>query len=131
MHCLSISEMTSLTQSLCWDLVTIKKDKLNSVAAAIYRKPVSNDCYKNRKHNSPPMCKDDDDPNAAWWVYFFPFPLSHSTVALGHWHDQIRAIFSGMFLYNHACTGYQLLVLYGAHNGLKIGPFGYRYLHIG
>ncbi|XXG40176.1 hypothetical protein AAC387_Pa01g0959 [Persea americana] len=61
-------EMTSLTQSMCWDLVTIKKDKLNSVAAAIYRKPVSNDCYKNRKHNSPPMCKDDDDPNAAWYV---------------------------------------------------------------
>ncbi|KAJ4963164.1 hypothetical protein NE237_023103 [Protea cynaroides] len=60
--------MTSLTISMCWDLYTIKKDKLNSVAAAIYRKPISNECYNHRKHNNPPMCKLEDDPNAAWYV---------------------------------------------------------------
>ncbi|KAM0945567.1 putative S-adenosyl-L-methionine-dependent methyltransferase [Dioscorea sansibarensis] len=60
--------MTSLTISMCWDLVTIKKDKLNGVAAAIYRKPVSNECYENRKHHNPPMCNEDDDPNAAWYI---------------------------------------------------------------
>ncbi|KAG1360630.1 putative methyltransferase PMT27 [Cocos nucifera] len=60
--------MSSLTTSMCWDLFTIKKDKLNSVAAAIYRKPISNECYDNRKHHSPPMCKEDDDPNAAWYI---------------------------------------------------------------
>ncbi|XP_043713819.1 probable methyltransferase PMT27 isoform X2 [Telopea speciosissima] len=61
-------EMTSLTISMCWDLYAIRKDKLNSVAAAIYRKPISNDCYDRRKHKNPPMCKHDDDPNAAWYV---------------------------------------------------------------
>ncbi|KAF5454516.1 hypothetical protein F2P56_024174 [Juglans regia] len=61
-------EMSSLTASMCWDLVTIKKDKLNSIGAAIYRKPSSNDCYDQRKHKRPPMCKNDDDPNAAWYV---------------------------------------------------------------
>ncbi|KAJ9703615.1 hypothetical protein PVL29_005086 [Vitis rotundifolia] len=61
-------EMSALTVSMCWELVTIKKDKLNSVGAAIYRKPTSNDCYDQRKHKRPPMCKTDDDPNAAWYV---------------------------------------------------------------
>ncbi|KAK9265960.1 hypothetical protein L1049_003484 [Liquidambar formosana] len=60
--------MSSLTASMCWELVTIKKDKLNSVGAALYRKPKSNNCYDQRKHNHPPMCKSDDDPNAAWYV---------------------------------------------------------------
>lgn len=38
------------------------------IAAAIYRKPTSNKCYEQRKESSPPMCKEDDDPNAAWYV---------------------------------------------------------------
>ncbi|OWM88854.1 hypothetical protein CDL15_Pgr020808 [Punica granatum] len=61
-------EMTSLTASMCWELVTIQKDTLNSIGAAIYRKPRSNKCYEEREQNSPPMCKSDDDPNAAWYV---------------------------------------------------------------
>ncbi|XP_050367453.1 probable methyltransferase PMT27 [Argentina anserina] len=61
-------EMTALTKSMCWDLVVIKNHKVNSVAAAIYRKPTSNECYEQRKQNQPPMCKTDDDPNAAWYV---------------------------------------------------------------
>lgn len=59
-------EMTALTKSMCWDLVAIKNHKVNQVAAAIYRKPTSNQCYEQRKQNQPPMCKTDDDPNAAW-----------------------------------------------------------------
>ncbi|RVX16545.1 putative methyltransferase PMT27 [Vitis vinifera] len=61
-------EMSALTVSMCWELVSINRDKLNSVGAAIYRKPTSNDCYDQRKHKRPPMCKTDDDPNAAWYV---------------------------------------------------------------
>ncbi|KAK3032294.1 hypothetical protein RJ639_036251 [Escallonia herrerae] len=61
-------EMSALTVSMCWELVTIKKDKVNSIGAAIYHKPDSNECYEERKHNHPPMCKRDDDPNAAWYV---------------------------------------------------------------
>ncbi|XP_019182494.1 PREDICTED: probable methyltransferase PMT27 [Ipomoea nil] len=60
--------MSALTVSMCWELVAIKKDKLNSIGAAIYHKPVSNDCYNQRKSKKPPMCKKNDDPNAAWYV---------------------------------------------------------------
>ncbi|XVF15846.1 hypothetical protein REPUB_Repub09cG0191400 [Reevesia pubescens] len=60
--------MSSLTKSMCWELVTIKKDKLNSIGAAIFRKPTSNECYDKRQSNSPPMCKNSDDANAVWHV---------------------------------------------------------------
>ncbi|KAB5568537.1 hypothetical protein DKX38_002330 [Salix brachista] len=60
--------MSKLTKSMCWDLVVIKRDTLNGVGAAIYRKPTSNDCYNNRPQNEPPLCKGSDDPNAAWNV---------------------------------------------------------------
>ncbi|XP_059293116.1 probable methyltransferase PMT27 [Lycium ferocissimum] len=63
-------EMSSLTVAMCWELVTIKKDKLNSVGVAIYHKPDTNECYDQRKQNKPPMCKPEDDPNAAWYVPF-------------------------------------------------------------
>ncbi|KAG7628078.1 putative methyltransferase PMT27 [Arabidopsis thaliana] len=61
-------EMSALTKSLCWELVTINKDKLNGIGAAIYQKPATNDCYEKRKHNKPPLCKNNDDANAAWYV---------------------------------------------------------------
>jgi len=58
--------MSELTKAMCWKLVTIKKDKLNEVGAAIYQKPTSNKCYNKRPQNEPPLCKDSDDQNAAW-----------------------------------------------------------------
>ncbi|KAK8681806.1 hypothetical protein V6N13_054207 [Hibiscus sabdariffa] len=61
-------EMSRLTKSMCWDLVTVKKDRLNAVGAAIYRKPSSNECYDKRSKNVPPLCEESDDPNAAWNV---------------------------------------------------------------
>ena len=64
--CYFLSEMTALTKSMCWDLVTIKNDTLNQVGAAFFRKKTSNECYEQRDQSQPPMCKDDDDPNNAW-----------------------------------------------------------------
>ncbi|KAB1220902.1 putative methyltransferase PMT25 [Morella rubra] len=58
--------MSKLTKSMCWDLVVIGNDKLDGVRAAIYRKPTSNECYDKRPQNEPPLCKESDDPNAAW-----------------------------------------------------------------
>ncbi|KAE8100508.1 hypothetical protein FH972_018403 [Carpinus fangiana] len=66
-------EMSKLTKSMCWDLVVIGKDKLNDVSAAIYRKPTSNVCYEKRPQNEPPLCKESDDPNAAWYFLFPPW----------------------------------------------------------
>ncbi|EOX90940.1 S-adenosyl-L-methionine-dependent methyltransferases superfamily protein [Theobroma cacao] len=60
--------MSALTECMCWELVTIKKDQLNSIGAAIYRKPTSNECYDKRKENNPPMCENSDDANAIWHV---------------------------------------------------------------
>ncbi|KAK8456193.1 hypothetical protein SEVIR_4G289500v4 [Setaria viridis] len=60
--------MTSLTKSMCWELAAIKKDRLNGIGAAFYRKPTSNECYEGRRRQQPPMCSDDDDANAAWYI---------------------------------------------------------------
>ncbi|KQK17521.1 probable methyltransferase PMT25 [Brachypodium distachyon] len=61
--------MSALTKSMCWELVTIKKDRLNGVGAAFYRKPASNECYDGRRRQAAaPMCGAEDDPDAAWYV---------------------------------------------------------------
>ena len=59
--------MTKLMKSICWEMVAMEKDKVNEVAAAIFRKPTSNECYTNRPGNEPPLCAESDDPNAAWY----------------------------------------------------------------
>ncbi|KAK6939955.1 putative S-adenosyl-L-methionine-dependent methyltransferase [Dillenia turbinata] len=58
--------MKQLTKSMCWEMLVIKKDKLNAVGAAIFRKPTSNECYEQRAVDDPPLCQKSDDPNAAW-----------------------------------------------------------------
>ncbi|KAK2391198.1 hypothetical protein P8452_28323 [Trifolium repens] len=62
------NEMKALTKSICWELVSISKDQVNGVGVAIYKKPLSNECYETRSKNEPPMCQDSDDPNAAWYI---------------------------------------------------------------
>lgn len=63
--------MKALTKAMCWEVVSITKDKVNGVGIAIYRKPLaSNECYEKRSKNEPPMCSDSDDPNAAWYFFF-------------------------------------------------------------
>ncbi|KAL9329776.1 hypothetical protein ACSQ67_004779 [Phaseolus vulgaris] len=61
-------EMKKLTKALCWEVVSISKDKLNGVGIAVYKKPDSNECYEKGSTDRPPMCPDSDDPNAAWNV---------------------------------------------------------------
>ncbi|KAI4369275.1 hypothetical protein MLD38_017735 [Melastoma candidum] len=60
--------MSALTKTMCWDLVSINKDKVNGVGVATYRKPSTNNCYEQRSKSEPPICKESDDPNAAWYV---------------------------------------------------------------
>ncbi|KAF6170491.1 hypothetical protein GIB67_031899 [Kingdonia uniflora] len=60
--------MSALTKMMCWEVVVIKKDTVNRVGVAVYRKPSSNKCYENRRKDEPPLCKKSDDPNAAWNV---------------------------------------------------------------
>ncbi|KAL8477503.1 hypothetical protein ACS0TY_029700 [Phlomoides rotata] len=60
--------MKKLTKAICWEVISITKDKVNGVGIAVYRKPLTNDCYEQRSKSEPPLCKDSDDPNAAWNV---------------------------------------------------------------
>ncbi|CAA0819523.1 Probable methyltransferase PMT26 [Striga hermonthica] len=60
--------MKQLTQALCWEVVSITKDRINGVGIALYRKPTTNECYEQRSKSEPPLCKDTDDANAAWNV---------------------------------------------------------------
>uniref|UniRef100_A0A5B6Z0A0 Putative methyltransferase PMT26 n=1 Tax=Davidia involucrata TaxID=16924 RepID=A0A5B6Z0A0_DAVIN len=60
--------MKKLTKLLCWELVSISKDRVNGVGVAVYQKPASNECYEKRSQNEPPLCQESDDPNAAWNV---------------------------------------------------------------
>ncbi|KAJ8765352.1 hypothetical protein K2173_012049 [Erythroxylum novogranatense] len=60
--------MSALTKAICWEVVSITKDTVNGVGIAIYRKPISNDCYEKRSEQRPPICEASDDPNAAWNV---------------------------------------------------------------
>lgn len=70
--------MTELTKSMCWELVVVKRDELNGIAAAIYRKPTSNDCYDKKSQNEPPMCANQEDANAAWYFFIYHFVLTVS-----------------------------------------------------
>ncbi|MBA0869667.1 hypothetical protein Goshw_001236 [Gossypium schwendimanii] len=61
--------MVELTKAMCWELVNkTSKDAINRVAVAIFKKPTSNDCYNGRLKQEPPLCPENDDPNAAWNV---------------------------------------------------------------
>lgn len=59
--------MKKLTKAMCWEIVSISKDRVNSVGVAVYQKPSSNECYETRVEKEPPLCSESDDPNASWY----------------------------------------------------------------
>ncbi|KAK1392206.1 putative methyltransferase PMT26 [Heracleum sosnowskyi] len=60
--------MKKLLKAICWEVISIYKDKKNRVGVAVFKKPYSNECYEKRSEEEPPLCKDSDDPNASWNV---------------------------------------------------------------
>ncbi|CAN1835776.1 Probable methyltransferase PMT28 [Linum perenne] len=60
--------MTKLTASLCWNILAHKTDEDSDVGIKIYQKPDSNDIYELRRKKNPPMCKETENPDAAWYV---------------------------------------------------------------
>eukprot|EP00250_Pteridium_aquilinum_P016466 c23115_g1_i1 orf=463-2748(-) len=61
-------DMVALTTAMCWKRVAKFVDESTGIGAAIFQKPITNDCYENRKKDFPPMCDEDDKPDAAWYV---------------------------------------------------------------
>ncbi|KAM7517180.1 hypothetical protein LguiA_006763 [Lonicera macranthoides] len=60
--------MTKLTASICWNILAHKTDEVSDVGVKIYQKPESNDIYELRRKKVPPLCKENENPDAAWYV---------------------------------------------------------------
>ncbi|KAL5558051.1 hypothetical protein UlMin_034262 [Ulmus minor] len=60
--------MTTLTASICWNILAHKSDDVGEVSIKIYQKPESNDIYELRRKKVPPLCKENENPDAAWYV---------------------------------------------------------------
>lgn len=60
--------MTTLTASICWNILAHKTEEVSEVGVKIYQKPESNDIYELRRKKNPPLCKENENPDAAWYV---------------------------------------------------------------
>lgn len=60
--------MSTLTASICWNILAHKSDDASEMSAKIYQKSTSNDIYKLRRRNQPPLCKEDENQDAAWYT---------------------------------------------------------------
>jgi hypothetical protein len=55
-----------VTESIAWKMLIRNSDPSTSIGAAIFQKPKDNKLYDSRKEESPPICRDNDNPDAAW-----------------------------------------------------------------
>eukprot|EP00250_Pteridium_aquilinum_P012250 c20598_g1_i1 orf=375-2666(+) len=60
--------MVALTESMCWNLTIKTKGLSSGVGFAIYQKPTTNLCYERRPVNQPPICNENENPDAAWYT---------------------------------------------------------------
>ncbi|KAK9023195.1 hypothetical protein V6N11_003421 [Hibiscus sabdariffa] len=60
--------MNTLTSSICWNVLAHKTDDVSEVGVKIYQKPDSNDIYTLRRRKNPPLCKEQENPDAAWYI---------------------------------------------------------------
>ncbi|KAK1256738.1 putative methyltransferase PMT28 [Acorus gramineus] len=60
--------MSTLTASICWNILAHRTDEISEVGVKIYQKPASNDIYELRRKKYPPLCKENEDPDVAWYT---------------------------------------------------------------
>ncbi|KAF9609836.1 hypothetical protein IFM89_018778 [Coptis chinensis] len=60
--------MLALMASICWSILAHKTDETSEMGVKIYQKPESNDMYELRRKKSPPLCKENENPDATWYV---------------------------------------------------------------
>lgn len=60
--------MSKLTASICWNILADESDEVSDIGVKIYQKPKSNDIYELRRKKFPPLCKENENPDAAWRV---------------------------------------------------------------
>ncbi|XP_058081909.1 probable methyltransferase PMT28 isoform X2 [Magnolia sinica] len=60
--------MSTLTASICWNILAHRTDEISEAGVKIYQKPASNDIYELRRKKNPALCKEDENPDAAWYA---------------------------------------------------------------
>lgn len=63
----SLSDMTALTEAICWKLVNKTFIDSLGIGVAIYQKPSSSSSYISRKEDNPPVCEQSRRPNNISW----------------------------------------------------------------
>lgn len=126
-----LTAMKKLTKQMCWEVVSITRDTVNGVGIAVYRKPLTNECYEQRSQNDPPLCQESDDANAAWYVLssetasFFQLYVKVYKAELICLTDLIfYLICLGMCLYKHVCIKSLSVHLSVDLNGQNSGLLG-------
>ncbi|KAK4429252.1 putative methyltransferase PMT28 [Sesamum alatum] len=59
---------STLTASICWNVLADKTDEVSDIGVKIYQKPETNDIYELRRKKVPPLCKESENPDAAWYI---------------------------------------------------------------
>ncbi|KAI3464961.1 hypothetical protein Pfo_021624 [Paulownia fortunei] len=60
--------LSTLTASICWNILADKTDEVSDIGVKIYQKPETNDIYELRRKKVPTLCKENENPDAAWYV---------------------------------------------------------------
>ncbi|KAJ8540993.1 hypothetical protein K7X08_001809 [Anisodus acutangulus] len=60
--------MSTLTASICWNILADKTDEISDIRINLYQKPQANYIYQLRRKKVPPLCKSDQNPDASWYV---------------------------------------------------------------
>lgn len=90
--------MASLTASICWNVLADKADDVTEVGVKIYQKPESNSIYELRRKKNPPLCGENENPDAAWYVpirhCLHPVPAAieqHGTERPAEWPERLES----------------------------------------
>ncbi|PHT84816.1 putative methyltransferase PMT28 [Capsicum annuum] len=60
--------MSTLTASICWNILADKTDEISDIRIKLFQKPQANDMYQMRRKKVPPLCKENENPDASWYV---------------------------------------------------------------
>ncbi|KAH9564882.1 hypothetical protein CY35_04G048200 [Sphagnum magellanicum] len=75
----------AVTESMGWKMLVKDTDYSTSIGAAIFQKPKDNKLYESWEQESPPICLEDDNPDAAWYVKMTPCIHRIPTTAHSEW----------------------------------------------
>lgn len=60
--------MSKLTASICWNILAHRTDEVSEIGVKTYQRPSSNEIYQLKRKKVPYLCKEDENPDAAWLV---------------------------------------------------------------